>query len=118
CLGMQHREDGGNDNFTRQLHEVCDHLAKSRPTAVNLFWALDRMRAVDQRVAKQLCGEIIREFLLEEAKKIHEEDRAMCHAIGRFGAELIAENSGVLTHCNAGGLATAEYGTALSVFFT
>ena len=59
-----------------------------------------------------------REQLLAEAQAIHDEDRQMCHAIGRFGAELIPDGAGVLTHCNAGGLATAEYGTALSVFFT
>ncbi len=56
--------------------------------------------------------------LLEEAKAIHEEDRTMCHAMGRFGASLIADGMGLLTHCNTGGLATAEYGTALSAFFT
>ena len=59
-----------------------------------------------------------RAALLAEAKAIHRQDREMCHAIGRFGAELLADGQGVLTHCNAGGLATAEYGTALSVFFT
>ena len=92
----------------RPLEEITAYLASSRPTAVNLFWALERMKkaALQQR------------NLLAEARAIHEEDRAMCHAIGRYGAELLANNSGVLTHCNAGGLATAEYGTALSVFFT
>ncbi|MCE9526536.1 MAG: S-methyl-5-thioribose-1-phosphate isomerase [Planctomycetales bacterium] len=90
------------------IEEVAAYLASSRPTAVNLFWALERMK----KAALQ------KRNLLAEARAIHEEDRAMCHAIGRYGAELLAENSGVLTHCNAGGLATAEYGTALSVFFT
>jgi methylthioribose-1-phosphate isomerase len=92
----------------RPLEEVIAYLASSRPTAVNLFWALERMK----KAALQGHN------LLAEARAIHEEDRAMCHAIGRYGAALLAENSGVLTHCNAGGLATAEYGTALSVFFT
>ncbi len=92
----------------RPLEEVIAYLASSRPTAVNLFWALERMKnaALQKR------------NLLAEARAIHEEDRAMCHAIGRYGADLLKSNSGVLTHCNAGGLATAEYGTALSVFFT
>jgi methylthioribose-1-phosphate isomerase len=92
----------------RALEEVAAYLASSRPTAVNLFWALERMKK----------AAIQGQNLLAEAKAIHDEDRAMCHAIGRYGAELLGANSGVLTHCNAGGLATAEYGTALSVFFT
>lgn len=99
-IGLQ----GGN----KGIEEVAAYLASSRPTAVNLFWALERMKKAS------LQGR----SLLAEARAIHEEDRAMCHAIGRFGAELVANNSGILTHCNAGGLATAEYGTALSVFFT
>ena len=103
CLGMQ-----TGDDSEQRLAEICDYLATSRPTAVNLFWALDRMRRIGTDTAA----------LLTEAQAIHDEDRQMCHAIGRFGAELIPDGSGVLTHCNAGGLATAEYGTALSVFFT
>ena len=91
---------------------ACDRLATSRPTAVNLFWALDRMRAVlDTR------PEDIRAALLEEAAAIEAEDREMCAAMGRFGAELMPDEGGVLTHCNAGALATAGDGTALSVFF-
>ncbi len=103
--------------FQQQLTEACDYLATSRPTAVNLFWALDRMRAV---AARHLAQDPlrVREALLQEAIRIHEEDRAVCHAIGRHGAELLRDGQGVLTHCNAGGLATSEYGTALSVFFT
>lgn len=104
--------------FFERLTEVVEYLATSRPTAVNLFWALDRM----QRHAASLRGENpvgqIREKLLAEAMAIHDEDRQMCHAIGRHGAQLLEKVDGVLTHCNAGGLATAEYGTALSVFFT
>ena len=99
--------------------EAATSLATSRPTAVNLFWALDRMRAVIARHNQSsLDGERLRAALLDEAKAIHEEDRAMCHAIGRHGAVLIPDNATLLTHCNAGGLATAEYGTALSVMFT
>lgn len=97
-LGLQSRPD--------VLAEVCDYLATSRPTAVNLFWALDRMRRCDPAQ------------LLSEARAIEEEDRRMCRAIGQHGASLLADGSGVLTHCNAGGLATADYGTALAVIFT
>lgn len=109
-------DDAGPDEFDQRVQEVIEHLATSRPTAVNLFWALDRMK----RVIDSSSGSAskVRSQLLAEAKAIHDEDRAMCHAIGRHGAALLEDFSGVLTHCNAGGLATAEYGTALSVFFT
>ncbi|MDX1928392.1 MAG: S-methyl-5-thioribose-1-phosphate isomerase [Pirellulaceae bacterium] len=100
--------------------EAAKSLATSRPTAVNLFWALDRMQAViaSNAASTEVNGESLRVALLAEAKAIHEEDRAMCHAIGRHGAELIPDHATLITHCNAGGLATAEYGTALSVMFT
>lgn len=104
--------------FFNRAEQVIDYLATSRPTAVNLFWALDRMRGhIESQRATKTPGEI-RQSLLREAQAIHEEDRAMCHAIGKHGAQVLENVSGVLTHCNAGGLATAEYGTALSVFFT
>ena len=104
------------DAFSTRLAEVTTYLAESRPTAVNLFWALDRMK----RVAGGLSGtpgERL-ERLLAEAKEIEREDREMCAAIGRHGAALLQSGMGVLTHCNAGGLATAGDGTALSVFFS
>jgi methylthioribose-1-phosphate isomerase len=101
------------------LEKQIDYLATSRPTAVNLFWALERMRKrLLAEVATQPSVEQLGQRLLEEARAIHEEDRAMCHAIGRYGSSLIADGMGLLTHCNTGGLATAEYGTALSTFFT
>jgi methylthioribose-1-phosphate isomerase len=99
--------------------EVAAYLATSRPTAVNLFWALGRMGEVLRSIDEAATATEIRLRLLAEAQAIHEEDRAVCHAIGQHGAELLGPRlAGVLTHCNAGGLATAEYGTALSVFFT
>ncbi len=102
--------------------KACDYLATSRPTAVNLFWAIDRLRKVlngaTDESSKLTSVRELAQRLLNEAIDIHDEDRAMCHAIGRFGAELLRDGSGVLTHCNAGGLATAEYGTALSAIFT
>ena len=106
------------------IDEAIDRLAQSRPTAVNLFWALNRMRDRCQQVAHRKYGalpdklaRIIQQELLDEARTIHDEDREICRAIGRHGAELLDDGDGVLTHCNAGGLATADYGTALAVFF-
>ena len=103
--------------FDERLRTVCDYLATSRPTAVNLFWALDRM-ARTAAAQPDLSSHAVAALLLEEAQAIEQEDKAMCAAIGRFGAELIPTGAGVLTHCNAGGLATAGDGTALSVLFT
>jgi methylthioribose-1-phosphate isomerase len=113
-LGMQTHARQVESKRRQRCHEVADYLATSRPTAVNLFWALDRLRALVDRVP----AEQLRQRLLDESRMIHDEDREMCHAIGRHGAPLLPEGAGVLTHCNAGGLATAEYGTALSLFFT
>jgi methylthioribose-1-phosphate isomerase len=116
-VGLQTVGDDDASAFNARLNEVADYLATSRPTAVNLFWAIDRMKAHAIAVGSSDIA-ALRQSLLEEARRIHEEDRAVCHAIGRYGAELLGDGQGVLTHCNAGGLATAEYGTALSVFFT
>jgi methylthioribose-1-phosphate isomerase len=115
-LGGQPALAAGPDATRRRLREATAHLRTSRPTAVNLFWALDRV----DRVVESERGATPRELLdhvLAEAHAIASEDRAMCRAIGRFGAELVAPGQGVLTHCNAGGLATADYGTALAVIF-
>lgn len=115
CIGVADAAD--TTAFAKRVAEAADYLATSRPTAVNLFWALDRMKAVATPDSGASL-EDAKERLLAEARAIHEEDREMCHAIGRYGATLLESGQGVLTHCNAGGLATAEYGTALSVFFT
>ncbi|MEM8943780.1 MAG: S-methyl-5-thioribose-1-phosphate isomerase [Planctomycetota bacterium] len=101
------------------VEQACDYLATSRPTAVNLFWALDRMRAVAKSNAS-LPPHKLAEALLTEARAIHFEDEQMCAEIGRHGADLFADlpdGSGILTHCNAGALATGGDGTALSVIF-
>ena len=116
-VGLQTVDDADRSTFDKRFHEVADYLATSRPTAVNLFWALDRLRTLVAGSGELSCADM-RSALLAEAKLIHSEDREMCHSIGRYGASLLSDVSGVLTHCNAGGLATAEYGTALSVFFT
>lgn len=99
------------------LREAADFLRTSRPTAVNLFWALDRMERAAE-AAPSLNGPDLLNRLLDEAQAIAQEDRAMCREIGRHGADLIQDGQGVLTHCNAGGLATADYGTALAVMFS
>ncbi len=106
-------------NIAADASQAAEFLATSRPTAVNLFWALARMQAVISRHSStNRSADELRNELLVEARAIHEEDRAMCHAIGRHGALLIPNPATLITHCNAGGLATAEYGTALSVMFT
>lgn len=110
------REATTPESFFEKLARVCDHLATSRPTAVNLFWALDRMR----RRAEALRGapvEELREAMLAEARAIRNEDAAICRAIGEVGQQLIGEGASVLTHCNAGALAASEYGTALAVMY-
>lgn len=99
-----------------RLRDVADYLAESRPTAVNLFWALDRIRAAASS-HRHDSPEQLHRRLLDEARAIEQEDREMCAAIGRHGAELLRDGMGVLTHCNAGGLATAGDGTALAVMF-
>jgi methylthioribose-1-phosphate isomerase len=118
CLGLQTATEVDEPAFFERLAEVVDYLAGSRPTAVNLFWALDRMKDKADYLRGIRSPQEIRALLLDEARLIHDEDRKMCHAIGQHGAELIPDGAGVLTHCNAGGLATSEYGTALSVMFT
>ena len=93
---------------------VCDTLARTRPTAVNLFWAIDRMKALKASLAGAPRAQLI-ERMTAEAKQIKLEDVAICEAIGRNGAALVPDGKTVLTHCNAGALATAGYGTALGV---
>ena len=117
CVGVQNALDADEDTFFRRLVETAGRLATSRPTAVNLFWALERMQIAANRLRGKSVPEIAA-ALLDEAKAIHEEDRRMCRAIGRHGAELLADGNGVLTHCNAGGLATSDYGTAMAVIYS
>ena len=100
------------------VHRVTDYLALARPTAVNLFWALNRMRSVVDTPNGGLSVAELESRLEAEALAIQAEERQHCRDIGRHGSELIRDGDGVLTHCNAGGLATSEYGTALSVVFT
>jgi methylthioribose-1-phosphate isomerase len=116
-LGGQTARGGDGDSVRRAVRAATAALRNSRPTAVNLFWALDRIdRTVETAVAPSALEFL--ERVLAEAHAIAAEDKEMCRAIGRFGAELVAPGQGVLTHCNAGGLATADYGTALAVIFS
>lgn len=98
------------------VRRACERLAASRPTAVNLFWALDRMKQTAHRNAHLPVGELA-ELLVAEAVRIRNEDAAMCRTIGEFGATLLKDGDTVLTHCNAGSLATAEFGTALAPLY-
>ncbi|MCK4376382.1 MAG: S-methyl-5-thioribose-1-phosphate isomerase, partial [Candidatus Brocadiae bacterium] len=102
--------------FAADLEKVTEYLATSRPTAVNLFWALHRMARTARENADLPVPEL-KQRLLAEALRIVEEDKRVCRRIGRNGAALLRDGETVLTHCNAGGLATAGYGTALGVLF-
>jgi methylthioribose-1-phosphate isomerase len=117
-LGAGNALHADGDAARRHAQLAAEFLATSRPTAVNLFWALARMRRASEAGAKGESGRDVANRLFAEACCIHEEDRTTCRAIGRHGAALLADCDGVLTHCNAGGLATSEYGTALACIFT
>jgi methylthioribose-1-phosphate isomerase len=102
--------------FDRRLADACAVLAAARPTAVNLFWAISRMEERARALRAEGHGNAqLAAALEQEAQSIHDEDLAACRAIGRHGATLVPQTATVLTHCNAGGLATAGYGTALGV---
>lgn len=119
-LAMQKSDVRGQKSVLCRLSKSCKYLASSRPTAVNLFWALDRLRRrAEEFVAGESMADLqsLREVVLAEANAIYDEDVDMCRRIGENGQGLIKEGSGILTHCNAGALATAGQGTALSVMF-
>jgi methylthioribose-1-phosphate isomerase len=111
AVGVLRADEAGLD---AQVETICDTLARTRPTAVNLFWAIDRMKRLYAALRGRPLAEIQR-ALVEEALRVREEDIAICRAIGRNGAALVPAGKTVLTHCNAGALATAGYGTALGV---
>ncbi|MHC4942440.1 MAG: S-methyl-5-thioribose-1-phosphate isomerase [Planctomycetota bacterium] len=114
-LGLQNFK-GTREVFDRELDRVLDYLATSRPTAVNLFWALDRMRNLCRNLPDLEPEELLPK-LLAEARLILEEDKDICRRLGANGQAMIENGQTALTHCNAGGLATGDYGTALAVFF-
>jgi methylthioribose-1-phosphate isomerase len=116
AIGMRHSKATGTQKFAAEFHKICDLMAATRPTAVNLFWAIDRMKRTFAAAAQ--AGDSvdqIKDRLDREAALIHDEDLASCRAMGAFGAEVVPEDARILTHCNAGALATAGYGTALGV---
>jgi methylthioribose-1-phosphate isomerase len=114
ALGARDIVADTHESFFRQLKNVCDVMARTRPTAVNLFWGIERMKRVAEANRDKKLDQI-REILKNEAIRIEEEDLTICRNIGKWGATLIPEGAAILTHCNAGGLATAGYGTALGV---
>lgn len=116
ALGAHRIRVEERENFLKELERAMERLEATRPTAVNLFWALDRMRAALERCRTESV-EAMRQCLLAEALRIQEEDSAVCRAMGFHGAELLEDGMTVLTHCNTGGLATAGYGTALGVIY-
>ena len=114
ALGARDITAADHDGFFREFETICAVMAGTRPTAVNLFWAIERMKRVAAS-SRHLRLPELRQVLIAEAIRVEEEDQAICRAIGRNGADLIPDGATVLTHCNAGGLATAGYGTALGV---
>jgi len=109
ALGALHSQ-----NLEADMPVICETLAKTRPTAVNLFWGIDRMRSV-YNATKHLGIAAVRQHLVEEALRVRDEDIAINETMGRNGAPLVPDGKSVLTHCNAGALATAGFGTALGV---
>jgi methylthioribose-1-phosphate isomerase len=116
ALGMRTSKATGTQKFAAEFYKICELMAATRPTAVNLFWAIDRMKRAFAAAAE--AGESvdqIKDRLDREAQLIHDEDVASCRAMGAFGAAVVPAEARILTHCNAGALATAGYGTALGV---
>ncbi len=117
ALGVKNFVGTNIDDLEEELDYICDVMGKTRPTAINLFWAIDRMKRVFEKAkadGKSITE--IKEILIQDSKDIHEEDIESQRLIAQFGGELLADNSTVLTHCNAGALATGGvWGTALGV---
>jgi methylthioribose-1-phosphate isomerase len=116
ALGMRRSKATGTQKFAAEFHKICELMASTRPTAVNLFWAIERMRRAFAAGAQ--AGESVEQIkdrLDRESTAIHDEDVASCRAMGAFGADVVPADARILTHCNAGALATAGYGTALGV---
>src|SRR6201993_146127 len=116
ALGTQNSTATTVQEFAPEFEKICARLAGTRPTAVNLFWAIDRMNGLfaSLRASGASMGEV-KERILAEAHAMYEQDIAACKTMGSFGGALLPEEGGVLTHCNAGALATCGYGTALGV---
>jgi methylthioribose-1-phosphate isomerase len=116
ALGMSKSKATGTKQFTTEFQKTCDLMAGTRPTAVNLFWAIERMKKTFAEAAHGGCSvDELKQRLVDDAQRIHDEDVQSCRAMGAFGATLVPDTARILTHCNAGALATAGYGTALGV---
>src|SRR6188472_862761 len=116
ALGMRKSTATGTQKFAAEFYKTCELMAATRPTAVNLFWAIERMkRTLGAAAASGASVDQIKDLLDREAELIHDEDVASCRAMGAFGAAVVPQVAVILTHCNAGALATAGYGTALGV---
>lgn len=114
AIGAMAIDTSSHENFFNELESICSRIRSTRPTAVNLFWAIERVyqKALEN---KFLPIDEIKKFILQEAAQMDAEDTAANKAIGDYGSRLIGENWTILTHCNAGALATSDYGTALGV---
>lgn len=115
-VGIKNVDSEDFDSFFKEMKEVTSYLGSSRPTAVNLFWGLKRMEDTALKNKEKSVSDI-KDILLNEARTILAEDKEICRKIGENGEALLADGSSVITHCNAGGLATGDYGTALAVMF-
>ena len=116
ALGMRKNQATGTQKLAADFYKVCELMASTRPTAVNLFWAIHRMKRTFGAAAEEGASvDQIKDRLDEEARAIHDEDVASCRAMGAYGAAVVPSEARILTHCNAGALATAGYGTALGV---
>ena len=116
ALGVRQSAATGTTKLAGEFYKLCEMMADTRPTAVNLFWAIDRMKRVFAEAASSgQSVDQIKDRLAVEAHRIHDEDVASCRAMGLHGASVVPQDARVLTHCNAGALATAGYGTALGV---
>ncbi len=115
-VGIKNNNSEDFESFFKEMEEVIMYLGSSRPTAVNLFWGLKRMEDTAMKNSQKPISEI-KEILLNEAKTILEEDKEICRKIGENGEAFLEDGSCVITHCNAGGLATGDYGTVLAVMF-
>src|SRR2546426_8536409 len=116
AIGMRKSKATGTQKFAAEFFKTCELMAATRPTAVNLFWAIERMkRSFAAAASAGESVEQIKDRLDREADAIHDEDVASCGAMGAFGAAMVPDTARILTHCNAGALATAGYGTALGV---
>ena len=114
ALGVKNSKAENGAELKKDFDQICDVIGKTRPTAVNLFWAIRRMQDKFEYLRMRPISQI-KQSLIEEAQRMHAEDIAANQAMGRHGATLMPSSGGVLTHCNAGALATAGYGTALGV---